>query len=128
MIVLLSFILFCSSQGLHKKMKFFIKNFFSKCYQIRRKFMMENLIFVQCTVPEYYSKGSELKRTLFEGAINLFFLPGQLNEYHKFIRNGLVKNFLSLHIGRVCSLEVGESYLWKGVMISLNSFNEIKTD
>ena len=44
---------------LHKKMKFFIKNFFSKCEQIRcklriwshllKKFFMENFIFL-CTV------------------------------------------------------------------------------
>ena len=44
--------------SLHKKMKFFIKDFFSKCDQIRsflwiwshflKKSLMENFIFVQC--------------------------------------------------------------------------------
>ena len=45
------------SQTLHKKMKFFIKDFFSKCYQIRKKpwiwshllvkSSMKNFIFLQ---------------------------------------------------------------------------------
>ena len=57
-----------------QKMKFFIKDFFSKCDQIRKKFLIENFIFCTVNYASFYflavSLLPKIDNYVFNGIIN----------------------------------------------------------
>ena len=57
-----------------QKMKFFIKDFFSKCDQIRKKFLIENFIFCTVNYASFYflavSLLPKIDNHVFNGIIN----------------------------------------------------------
>ena len=99
-----------------RKMKFFIKEFFSKCDQILKKSLMENFIF--CAV---YKKLSIFRSSRFQ----IFFKIGVLKNFANFLENHMCRSLFFDKVARLRSATLLKKRLWQS-RFTMNSVKSLR--